>query len=236
MSDSALNLPPDGNAIADSTIRIYAVVFSVGVVCSLAIVTVHEITRPIIARNKVAFRQASIPRVLPNAASIEAYRFDEATGQFHNVSSDANGSDLVFAGFDQSRQLVGLAIEARGMGYQDNIGLLYGYSFDRQAIVGVQVLESRETPGLGDRIETDMDFARNFDRLDVALSPDGAQPARPIEFVKPGKKTAPWQIDGISGATISSRAVAEILRDSTAYWIPLVYPRRSDFLQSGGGE
>ena len=236
MSDSASNPPPDVSAIPDSTIRIYAVVFSVGVVCSLAIVTAHEITRPIITGNKVAFRQRSIPRVLPNTVAIETYRFDETTGQFRTASSDASGSDLVFAGFDRQRKLVGLAIEAQGMGYQDTIGLLYGYLFDQQAIVGVQVLESRETPGLGDRIETDVNFARNFDRLDVALSPDGRQPAHPIEFVKPGKKTAQWQIDGISGATISSRAIAEILRDSTAYWVPRVYPRQSDFLQSDGGK
>ena len=45
------------------------------------------------------------------------------------------------------------------MGYQDVIRiLLYGYSPEHQAIVGMRVLESRETPGLGDKIEKDPAF------------------------------------------------------------------------------
>ena len=47
----------------------------------------------------------------------------------------------------------GSPIEAQGMGYQDVIRVLYGYSFADEAIIGIQVLESQETPGLGDRIE-----------------------------------------------------------------------------------
>ena len=62
-------------------------------------------------------------------------------------------ANLVFAGYDDNDQLVGLAIEAQAMGYQDVIRLIYGYSFEAQAIIGIRVLESRETPGLGDRIE-----------------------------------------------------------------------------------
>ena len=44
------------------------------------------------------------------------------------------------------------------MGYQDVIRVLYGYSFAEEAVVGIRVLESKETPGLGTRIETDPDF------------------------------------------------------------------------------
>ncbi len=214
------------------TIRVYSVVFSVGIVCSLAIVTVHELTRPIIAGHKIALRRTSILDVLPDAVTIGTYHFAETTGQFQPAATDATGSDLVFAGYDRNGELIGIAIEARGMGYQDSIGLLYGYSFDKQAIVGIRILESRETPGLGDRIETDASFSKNFERLDVALDSDGTQLAHAIEFVKPGTKTAQWQIDGITGATISSGAIAGMLRESAAYWIPRVYPHRNDFLPS----
>ena len=161
--------------------------------------------------------------------SSEAFRLDESTGQFQPESSDAEGSDIVFAGFDQQGALVGIAIETRGMGYQDYIQLLYGYSPEDQTVIGIRVLESRETPGLGDRIEKDAAFLSNFDHLDVSISPAGGQLAHMIEFVKSGTKTADWQIDGITGATISSRATADMLRDSTADWMPHVYPRRTDF-------
>ena len=96
-------------------------------------------------------------------------------------------------------------------------------------VTRIRVLQSRETPGLGDRIETDANFLRNFEALDVRLNPPGDQLAHAIEFVKPGEKHAAWQIDGISGATITSRATANMLRESSAQWIPRVYPRQAEF-------
>ena len=99
-----------------------------------------------------------------------------------------------------------------------------------EAIIGIRVLESRETPGLGDRIETDLQFQKNFEKLDVRLNDAADALAHPIEFVKPGQKTADWQIDGISGATISSQATAEMLRLSADWWIPRVQARRQDFV------
>lgn len=208
------------------TARIYGVVLSVGVCCSFAIVTTYEMTRPIIQRNKIAARQRAILDVLPGATTIAAYRLDESSDRFQPTSSDAG---IVFAGFDGDSKLVGLAFETRGMGYQDFIRLLYGYSPDAQAIIGIRVLESRETPGLGDRIETDADFLGNFDELDVTLTEDGSQLVHAIEFVKPGTKSVRWEIDGITGATISSRAIAGMLSESTAYWIPHVHGRMNDF-------
>jgi electron transport complex protein RnfG len=216
------------------TVRIYGVVLSVGVVCSLAIVTTYKVTAPIIQQNKIEARGQAILDVLGGATSSTTYRLDDS-GQFQETESDAEGADLVFAGFDDSGKLVGLALATQGMGYQDTIRVLYGYSPDQQAIIGIRVLESRETPGLGDRIEKDGSFLENFVQLDVSLASDGTQVANPIEFVKAGEKTSPWQIDGITGATISSRAIAEMLRDSSADWMPRIYPNRSDFQRNQEG-
>ena len=119
------------------------------------------------------------------------------------------------------------------MGYQDVIRVLYGYSFEQQAVIGIRVLESKETPGLGDRIETDSEFLLNFERLDTALSADGSRVEHPIEGVKHGRKEQPWQIDGITGATISSIAIADILNRSTSHWVPIIH-RHLDDLQAGG--
>jgi electron transport complex protein RnfG len=136
---------------------------------------------------------------------------------------------VVHAGYDDAGELVGLALEGRGMGYQDVIHLLYGYDFRHDAVIGIRVLESRETPGLGDRIETDPGFLANFERLDVSLDPAGSGLAHPIEAVKHGEKQHPWQVDGITGATISSVAIADILRESSAFWLPRLRERLDDF-------
>ncbi len=209
--------------------RIYGVVLSVGVVCALTIATVFELTRPIVEQNRIAMTQAAILEVLPAAVSSVGYVWDETAQTMMPAGGDRQSSESVFAGFDDQGELVGLAITAEGMGYQDVVRVLYGYSLTDQAVIGIRVLESRETPGLGDRVETDENFLKNFERLDVQLNVDGDAVAHPIEFVKPGEKSSAWQIDGISGATITSRAIADMLRDSTAVWMPRVQPRARQF-------
>jgi len=202
----------------------YRAMVGVGLACGLLIVGVFELTRPVIERKKAAALQRAIFDVLPQARSSATFAFD-ARERFAPLPDDAPGVRRVHAGYDEGQRLVGVAVEAQGMGYQDVIRVLYGYSFAEDAVVGLRVLESKETPGLGDRIETDPDFLRNFERLDVSLTADGSAPAHPIEAVKHGRKTDPWQVDGITGATISSVAIANILERSTAFWVPRI--RRS---------
>lgn len=220
-----------GTVRQNPTPRIYGVVLGVGVLCSLAIVTTFELTRPIIRRNKIDQRRKAILDVVPEATTIGTFGFDTDKGSFYRESEDSESSELVFAGFDDAGSLVGIAMPAQGMGYQDNIQLLYGYSPAKEAVIGIRVLESRETPGLGDRIEKDPQFLKNFEQLDAGLSEDGETLKHPIEFVKAGEKTDAWQIDGITGATISSRAVADILQQSTNKWVPRIQ-RNRDQLQA----
>ena len=211
-----------------SAAHMYTVVVGVGVACAVAIVIVYETTRPIIRRKTLEYRNQAILDVLPAAHTSATLHLNEA-GEFEQTSPDSSASDLVFAGYDADHNLVGLAIEAQGMGYQDIVRVLYGYSFARQAVVGIRILQSRETPGVGDRVETDADFLRNFEGLDVRLNSQRDGLAHAIEFVKSGEKRAAWQIDGITGATITSRAITEMLTASSTKWIPLVYQRRADF-------
>lgn len=213
----------------------YAVVLGVGVVCAVAIALVYQITLPIIQRNALEFRNRAILKVLPETKSIVPFRWTKE-GEFQQVSAESSGEDLVFACFDAAGNLAGFAIEAEAMGYQDVVRVLYGYSQEKKAIIGLQVLQSRETPGLGDRIAYDPDFLGNFEALDVRLEETLTGLAHPIEFVKSGKKTQTWQIDGISGATVTSRATATMLRESAETWIPRIEARLVDFVQSAGEE
>jgi electron transport complex protein RnfG len=204
----------------------------VGFASGLLIVSAFLATRPAIEQNRAEALRLAIFEVLPRARSHESFEWGEP-GRFERSSSEpdagAASQTRVHAGYDETQQLVGLAIEAAGMGYQDVIRVLYSYSFERSAIVGLRVLESRETPGLGDRIETDPGFRANFERLDVSLTDDLERLAHPIEAVKHGEKVHSWQIDGITGATISSQAIADILGRSAEAWIPRIRRRLADF-------
>jgi electron transport complex protein RnfG len=206
----------------------YRAMVGVGVFCGLLIVTAFQVTRPIIERNKAEALQKAIFHVLPNASMSSTYRLNDAGG-FEVLEGEGLGEQLVYAGYDDQQELVGLAVEAQGMGYQDVIGLIYGYSFAEDAIIGIQVLESKETPGLGDKIETDPAFLQNFERLDVSLVDDLSKMANPIVPVKHGAKTNPWEVDGITGATISSVAIADILNRSAQYWTPRIRNNLGDF-------
>ncbi len=195
---------------------------SVGLLCGLLIAGAFLVTRPVIERNLAEAMQRAIFEVLSNAETTRSFRWQPDGGFL--PAEDGGGADgpLVHVGYDAGGALVGIAIEAAGMGYQDVIRILYGYSPAESAVVGMQVLESRETPGLGDRIETDEAFRANFEALDVRLDAAAEAIANPIVAVKSGEKTSPWEIDGITGATISAEAIAGILRKSTALWIPRI--------------
>jgi electron transport complex protein RnfG len=209
----------------------YRAMVGVGVVCGLLIVGVFQATRPIIARNKAEALRSAIFHVLPDATTSTTFRLDESGG-FTAAKAQSAGARQVYAGYDDDHELVGLAVEAQGMGYQDVIGLIYGYSFADEAIIGIQVLDSKETPGLGDKIETDPDFLANFERLDVSLAEDQSVLAHAIVPVRPGNKTDPWEVDGITGATISSEAIASILNGSAQYWVPRIQ-RNLEALEGG---
>ncbi len=204
--------PPDA-------LPMYRAMVGVALLCGALIVTVFEITRPTVERNQAAALQDAIFEVLPAASSSVTFRLD-GDERFAAFDDAGAAQPLVHAGYDASGLLVGVAVEAQGMGYQDVFRFLYGYSVTDEAVVGFRVLESRETPGLGDRVETDARFLDNFVRLDVAVTGDGSAIANPIELVRRGVEPQPWEIDGITGATITSDAIARILRESTAYWVP----------------
>lgn len=208
--------------------RMIGVLLTVGLACSVAIVSVYVVTQPLIQRNLTTAVQQAVLEVLPEATSSQAYRLTD-TGEFQPVPMHSEGLEIVYAGYNEQQQLVGIAMIGQASGYQDIVQLVFGYSFDSQAILGFRVLASRETPGLGDRVEVDENFQRNFEHLDARLTAAGDRLQNQIEFVKPGHKTQPWQIDGISGATVTSQAVASIVSDGAAFWVPRVVARKSDF-------
>lgn len=210
----------------------YRAMVGIGLVCGILIVFGYQWTKPVIERNRAEALAKAILQVLPEAKSSVTYRFDDAGG-FAPLTGKADGAQVVHAGYDESGELVGFAIQAQGMGYQDVIVVLYAYSPDEDAVTGFRVLESRETPGLGDKIDVDPGFLANFERLAVALTEDLSAVLHPIESVKHGEKTQPWQIDAITGATVSSVAVTKILRESTGFWVPKLRPRVDDFRKEG---
>lgn len=196
----------------------------IAMMSGLFVVLAFQLTLPRITLNRQKAMEKAIFAVLPDATSRTNLLLDE--NGLTLLPDEAFAEANVFAGYDADGNLSGLAMEASSRGYQDVVKILYGYSVESECVVGITVLESRETPGLGDKVETDPDFLANFNCLDAALDPDGAAVANPITTVKNGKKTDPWQIDGISGATVTSTAIGNALRESTVQILPLLAKHR----------
>ena len=88
----------------------------------------------------------------------------------------------------------------------------------------MEVLESRETPGLGDKIVKDQNFLGNFKALEVVPE---------IIAVASGTKSKENEVDSISGATISSKAVVRIMNAGNEHWKKLIDEKTESEGQAG---
>ncbi|MCG6984932.1 MAG: FMN-binding protein [Thiocapsa sp.] len=185
----------------------------------LLVVLVYQVTKPIIAENERILTEQAVFEVLPEATSKADFILTEQG--LVRAGEGASGV-TVYAGYRADGRLRGVAFPGAARGYQDLIQFLFGYDPACECIVGSKVLRSTETPGLGDKIDSDPAFLRNFEALDARLNAQGTGLAKPIELVKHGTKSEPWEIDGISGATISGKAVARALNDAAQRVLPAI--------------
>ena len=99
----------------------------------------------------------------------------------------------------------GWAIKTNGQGYADRIELLVGLAPSLNKITGLFILGQKETPGLGNKIVTD-EWRSQFVNI----------PASPALTVVKGKDGSATEIKAITGATISSRSVTQIINAAIA--------------------
>lgn len=191
----------------------------VATMSGLLVVMAFRITEPMIEKNKQELIERAMFKVIPGSVARRDFVVQDG-----NVKSFEAGSEgtVLYAGYDENNKLKGLAMETAAPGYQDVIRILYGYDPYCQCIRGIEVLKMAETPGIGDKIIKDENFVANFDALDASLNTEGNALANPIVAVKAGSKTEQWQIDSISGATISSKAVAKMLDQSSQQMAPII--------------
>lgn len=215
-------------AISVNNAHMLRAMVGIGIVCAFLIVSTFEITLPTIEKNKAEALEKAVFKVLPGMTEKRTFEMTEE-GSLMRAHENEVAGEAVYAGYGEDGQLVGLAVEASGQGFADVLRILYGYDPYNQAIIGYHVLESKETPGLGDKIEKDEAFLANFMSLDVTLKEDLSALQNEVKPVKKGKKTKPWEVDGITGATISSRAIGNIISESTKTWVPLLYAQLSEF-------
>ncbi|MCS6770796.1 MAG: FMN-binding protein [Kiritimatiellae bacterium] len=157
-----------------------------------ALAGVQAALQPKVEANKLADTLGQIPALVPGAVSGVA---------------ETIGGLRTFRALDAERREVGRVLVASGQGFADRIELLVGVDAAGERITGLYIVDQKETPGLGDFI-TKEKWRAQF----------AGKPARvPLRVTKSGA-TRPEQVDGVTGATISSEAVVSIVNTALAQW------------------
>ena len=190
-----------------SSLRLVLTLAIAGLVSGIAIIGIYESTLPTITANKARELREAVFKVLPGVSQMQALVYRD--GELVVVEVPDKDEPVIYGGYNEQSDFVGYAMPAAGPGFQDTIAILYGYRPGEKIVVGMEVLESRETPGLGDKIYKDAEFVGGFSALSV--EPE-------IFAVKKGTKNQPNEIDAITGATISSKAVVRIINEAHAAW------------------
>ncbi len=157
--------------------------FIICLIVAAALAGTNLLTEAKIAEVELANEQASCYTVLPEATAFE----DKATVDVDGTSYE------YYAGLNDGGDSVGYAFITTGSGYGGKIKIVTGIDGDG-AITGVYCLDiGDETPGLGQNASgtfKDQFAGHNVSEGSVAVTKDGGD------------------IDAMSGATITSRAVS----------------------------
>jgi len=177
------------------TARMIVVLTVVGLISGALLATVGMLTQERIALNKQREIEAAILEVVPGTeSSLVVFEDEDLT---------------VYAGSDGQGNLLGFAVLTSGTGFQDIITLMFGTNPDLTIITRLTILDQKETPGLGANITSRESFLKFWDSKDSAT---------PLALRKPAVSTAaelaPGEINTITGATISSEKVLQIVNES----------------------
>ncbi len=173
------------------TLKLILTLTIISSVSGLVLSYVNGKTKDTIAQIKSEAKVEAINRVLPkhdNDPLKDAY-----------IPSGSN-SNMVFYIAKEQGKFVGAAFESSTMnGFSGYIGVMVGINSDNE-IFAIQILSQNETPGLGANT-TLPNFLDQFKNM--AIPPNST-----VKVKKDG-----GQVEQITGATISSRAVAEAISD-----------------------
>jgi len=211
-SAEAVTPPATAKAPEVSSFKLLATLALAGAAAGLLVVAVYKATLPTIERYSAAKVEIAVREVLKSPARWDTLYLQNGALTRSPASGD-NAKDLpkAYVGFDESGKRLGAAVTAQEPGFQEEVLLMIGFEPSTGTLIGFKVVEEKETPGLGDKIERDTSFGSQF-------------PGRvaPLKGVKARDATDPSQVQTITGATISSRAVIRIINHAVEKWQPLL--------------
>ena len=199
--------------------KLIALMTVAGAIAGLLIVTAYQATLPRIERHKGDVERAAVREVLEGPARFDTlYSYHGVLVRHLPAGASTKGLEKVYLGRDAAGKRVGFALSGTENGFQDPVTVMFGYDAAAHRLIAMKVIANKETPGLGNKIESDSAFIAGF-----------ANAVAPLNGVKKDRgKSGPNDVIMITGATISSRAVIRIINDAIARWQPFLDAYREE--------
>lgn len=177
------------------TIKLGLILCFITLIAGLILGFVNAMTEPIIQERRLGETYEVIEKFFPETQDVLVN---------DDLDIDINISDLeenniinIYASLDGD--IIGYLIHSSASGYGGAVEVLTGISLEGE-VVGIDILTHTETSGLGDRIEEES-YKDQYKGIDATNSLDKDQ------------------IDNISGATVSARAVEQSVDRAIEFFI-----------------
>ncbi len=168
----------------NDAVKMLLIVVGVTTGCGLLLSGAHDLTRERIVMQQLRYVKGPAVR-----AVLEGADNDPLADRIEVTVADT--AVLLFPGKTDGK-LTGIAIETAAQGFGGNVNVMTGFDPETGNCRAIAIAGASETPGIGSRI-TDPSFTRCFKGLACST--------------QASLRSGGGSIDGISGATISSRAV-----------------------------
>jgi len=183
-------------------IKMVVFVLLLGSVLTAALVAVNDFTEPYVKKNRLAKLRKSV---------LEALGFEFTTERIDQVFQAGVKTTTRDSKDFYVTKNGNLAFVFSGSGLWGEIEGVLCVKNDLETIEAVTIFKQNETPGLGARI-AESKFLERF--KNKKLLPE-------LLILPPGKATGDNQIDGITGATLSCKALEQILNSEAKKYLAL---------------
>jgi len=176
----------------------------VSTVCAGILGIINVKTRPLIEKNK----ELNLKRAVLSALHVP-YQNEELEETFEaDVKIHISDEIPFYLRYGEEGKLEAVAFKMEGSGLWAPISMVIALKPDLETIHGMAILEQAETPGLGARI-VEAEFLGGF--VGKRIEPE-------IILVSRKKAERENEVDAITGATMSSEALEEIInKESPRY-------------------
>ncbi len=168
-------------------IKLAAILFAIVFLCSLILVVCNSITAPVIKKLQIETENSAKAEVL----SATDAKFEK---------TEAKGVEEAYIAYDKNGEKLGYCFKVMPSGFGGAITLMVGVD-TKGSVCGVKITEMAETPGLGAKASEEKWLGKFIGKVSG------------INIVK-GGKIGKNDVDAISGATITSKAVAKGVNDA----------------------